>query len=140
MKLRILVFDPDVALRELLEMYLSKMGHDVQAFADPTVCPLFQNISNENCRCSREVPCGDVVMMNMRMPQINALDFLRLQRRRGCKALDVNKAVMSTSVTKEVAEAMAILGCHHLAKPFRLADVRKWVEECSARISKSSDF
>ena len=134
MKLRILVFDPDTSLRELLQLYLQNLGHDVQAYREPHLCPLFTSLDNEQCCCPRESPCADIVFMDMRMPHISAFDFLQLQRRRGCKALDANKAVMSTSVTKAVKEAMAAFGCNHILKPFRLAEIRIWIEECASRI------
>jgi len=136
MNLRILVFDPDVSLQELLCLYLGNLGYDVQSYSDPRLCPLFANLDDEQCCCPQQSPCADVVFMDMRMPQISAFDFLQLQRRRGCKALDANKAVMSTSVTKPVKEAMAAFGCNHILKPFRLAEVKCWVEECSTRIRR----
>jgi len=76
----------------------------------------------------------------MEMPKVCAFDFLQLQKRRGCKVLVKNKAVMSTGVAKEVKDAMMIFGCHHIVKPFRLSEIGKWVEECSERIKESVRF
>lgn len=138
MQLRILVFDQDKSLRELLGRYLTLLGHDVHEFKAPSACPLYNNLGNENCSCSKETPCGDVVIMDMRMPQITGFDFLQWQRRRGCKAIDANKAIMSTSVNQQIEEAMAIFGCHHIVKPFRLLEIKSWVEECASRTLNSS--
>ncbi|NJC88574.1 MAG: response regulator [Desulfuromonas sp.] len=133
MKLKILVFDPEHSLRELLRTYLNRQGHEVHAFRDPTVCPLYRNLLDEQCCCPQERPCADAVLIDIGMPNIDALDFLRLQRRRGCKALDANKAVMSASMTKPLEEAIETFGCHHIKKPFRLEEIKGWLEECAAR-------
>jgi CheY-like chemotaxis protein len=133
-KLKILVFDPDGSLLELLRTFLAGDGHEVSVFRDPSVCPLFQQLENDGCRCGREQGCGDVVFMNYRMPQINALDFFKLQRCRGCKLPDANKAVMSASMTDALETAVAEAGCHPIRKPFRLKEIKAWLEECAARL------
>lgn len=134
MKLKILIFDQQCGLRELLKTFLSHQGHEILAFQDPTVCPLYRKLLDEQCCCPKESPCADVILADIDMPNINALDFLKLQRRRGCKALDANKAVMSVRMTSALAAAIAEFGCHHIVKPFRLGEIKQWVEECRARL------
>lgn len=135
MKLKILIFDPDLGLRELLKVYLAGQGHEVQAYQDVTVCPLFRNLHDEHCHCSQQRPCADAVLMDIRMPHINAIDFLKLQRQRGCKAVDANKAIMSASMTKALEATIEAFGCHHIRKPFHLADIKNWIETCAARLA-----
>ncbi|MCM2264363.1 MAG: response regulator [Desulfuromonadales bacterium] len=135
MKLKILVFDQEHSLRELLRTILAAQGHEVMAFSDPTVCPLFGNLLNEQCCCIKEHPCADAVLIDIKMPSISALDFLKLQRRRGCKALDANKAVMSASMTRDLEEAIQEFGAHHIKKPFRLTEIKSWINECAGRLA-----
>ena len=135
MKLKIVVFDQEQSLRNLLRVYLAGQGHEVQAFRAPDVCPLYHNLLAERCCCPRERPCADVVLIDSRLQNINALEFLKLQRRHGCKALDANKAVMSASMTKTQEEAIAEFGCHHIRKPFRLAEIKSWIKACAARLA-----
>lgn len=137
MKLKILVFDTENSLRELLRVFLSHQGHEVQIFRDPSVCPVYQNLMNEQCSCPREQPCADVVIMDIDMPNLSALEFLRLQRKRGCRMLDANKAVMSSSQSSVVHRAMAEFGCHHIPKPFLLGEIKRWVEACAERLAAS---
>ena len=134
MKLSILIFEPDPALRNLLRTYLAGQGHTVQAFADPSICPLFKDPEDQSCCCVKTQPCGDAVLMDLRMPRISALDFLKRQRSLGCKALDANKAIMSTSLGKSVDEAIQRFGCHYIAKPFHLEAIGRWIKECAARV------
>ena len=134
MKLRIMVLEQNQVLRELLQTYFSELGHDVLAFSDPTVCPFYGKRLDEPCFCHEISPCADVVLADFNVPNINALDFLTLQQRRGCKVLDANKAVMSASMTKALTTAIEELGCHYIEKPFRLAEIGKWLEDCAARV------
>lgn len=134
-KLKILVFDPDLGLRELLKVYLAGKGHEVFAFSDATVCPLYRDLQDENCRCPLEKPCADAMLVDIHTPHINAIDLLELQRHRGCKALDENKAVMSASITKALETAVTAFGCHHIRKPFHLGDINSWIDGCKARLA-----
>ncbi|MCM2264457.1 MAG: hypothetical protein NDI73_04600 [Desulfuromonadales bacterium] len=135
MKLKILVFEPDLGLRELLKVYLSGQGHSVFAFTDVTACPLYRNLTDENCRCALEQPCADAILVDTHMTQINVIDFLKLQRQRGCKAIDANKAVMSANMTKALEMATREFGCHPIKKPFHLGDIKSWIDGCKARLA-----
>lgn len=134
-KHRVLVFDQDHSLRELLRTYLGGQGYEVLAFSDPTICPLYHKLMDEKCRCPRNRPCADSVLIDIKMKEINAFDFLKLQRLRGCKALDANKAVMSASMTQKLEAAIAEFGCHHIKKPFRLEEIKGWLEACAKRLT-----
>lgn len=132
--MKILVFEPEKSLRELLRIYLAGHGHEVLAFKDPTVCPLYKNLQDDHCCCPSGSACGDVIIIDNRMPYISAIDFLKLQRRRGCKALDANKAVMSASMTRQLEETIVEFGCHHIKKPFQLGRIAAWVNDCRRRL------
>lgn len=137
MKLRILVFDQEHSLRELLKTFLKQQGHEVLAYNDPTVCPLYGNLTDEGCCCPQERPCADAVLVDINTPKINAFEFLKLQRSRGCKALDANKAVMSAYLSGALDQAITEFGCHHIGKPFRLQEIRKWIDECAERVAST---
>ena len=62
MKLKIMVLEQDQVLRELLRTYFSAYGHDVLSFPDPKACPLYGKRLDEQCFCSNESPCADVVL------------------------------------------------------------------------------
>lgn len=134
-KHRILVFDQDHSLRELLRTYLGGQGYEVLAFSDPTICPLYHKLLDEKCRCPKNRPCADSVLIDIKMKEINAFDFLKLQRQRGCKALDANKAVMSASMAHKLEAELAEFGCHYIKKPFRLDEIKSWIEGCVARLA-----
>jgi DNA-binding NtrC family response regulator len=135
MKLNILIFDQEQGLRELLRIYLKQHGHEVTTFSEPTMCSLYRNLMDEHCCCPQEHPCADAIFIDYKTRNINAFDFLKLQRRRGCKALDANKAVMSTNLTKALTDAIEEFGCHHIKKPFLLGEIKSWTEDCVARLA-----
>lgn len=135
--MKILVFDPDKSLRELLRIYLTRQGHEVMAFRDPVFCPLYGKLHDEGCCCPQASPCADVVIVDNRMPHVSAIDFFRLQRQRGCKALDANKAVMSASMSQQLEEMVAEFGCHYIKKPFKLSRIKSWLDSCLARLPKN---
>ena len=132
MPLHVLVFDSDPSIRNLLKTYLEEKGHIVTTYADPSRCPVFG--SDAACACQRDGPCADVLITDIRLPETNAIDFVRRQIKKGCKAPPANKAIMSASLTKAQQEAILALGCRPLKKPFRLSELRDWIEQCANRL------
>jgi hypothetical protein len=41
---------------------------------------------------------------------------------------------MSADTSNEQMDAVKELGCQFFAKPFKLTDLKNWLEECAARI------
>lgn len=131
--MKILVFEDDQSLANLLKVTLVKKGHDVSVFSDPTACPVYLN---HEAICPRETPCADVVISDYKMPNMTGLDFYKLQRCRGCKALDKNKALITGSkITDALKKEIEDLGCHYIKKPFRITEVTEWVDSCEERLN-----
>ena len=135
-KLKIVIFEDDSDFAEMLQTILVMSGHDVEAFPDPSLCPIYRD--HEFC-CPKDSPCADVLISDHRMPKITGLDFFKLQRERGCKALDQNKVVISGSVLdEEMRRDIEDLGCHFIRKPFKMNELLVWVDECVPRLQTSS--
>ena len=135
MGLRAMVFASESGLAELLRIFLECHDHEVQLFSGVSHCQLYQNLADEQCRCLKERPCADLLLVDGDLTDIDALDFLRQLQRRGCKALAANKAVISSDRSPAFASAVAELGCHRIGKPFRLAEVRMWVDAAARRVA-----
>lgn len=135
MRLKIQVYVPDLGLRELLKVYLTGQGHEVFVFGDVTVCPWYRNRHDESCQCAYEQPCADAIIIDSHLSHLNVIEFLKLQRQRGCKTIDANKAVLSAGLTRPVGKALRDFGCHHIKKPFRLEDIRRWLDGCETRLA-----
>lgn len=133
--LRIFVFDDDPAITRLLQLVLSAKGYDIQTFADPSFCHLYQK---QHCECPADSSCADVIITDIMMPHMNGIDLLRMQREKGCKALAANKALLSAKNDAVLKDAVKELGCHFIRKPFRLDDICDWVEMCAERQAPNS--
>ena len=131
-KLRIIIFEDDQSLANLIKLVLLQKGHDVQVFSDPTLCPVYRDHDTE---CPKSAPCADVIISDHMMPNMTGLDFLKLQRMRGCKAPDENKALITGSAMHaDLKNAIDELGCHYIKKPFKIVEIIKWVDECAERV------
>jgi len=132
-KLRIIVIDDDTAINLLLKTALTKLGHHVLTFHDPTACPC-PVLKKAICFCPQELPCADVIISDIVMPNMSGIDFFKRQKAGGCKAPDGNKALISATANKEPFDAIEELGCNFFKKPFKLVEIVKWIEECAERI------
>ena len=68
------------------------------------------------------------------MPNVTGAEFLSLQKAHGCKIPVENKAIITGAVlNQETKDTIDSIGCKLIKKPFKLAEVLKWIDECSAR-------
>ncbi len=137
MKLRILVFDDDPDIRDLLQTALTGKGHEVTTFADPTEFPFF---NKETCPCEANSPCADILIADIVMPNIEGIDFFRSLKKAGCVPLiKGNVAIMSGYLTIHYMNELNSLDIHYFRKPFELKDIYTWIDQCKARIEEAAD-
>jgi CheY-like chemotaxis protein len=131
-KLRVIVFEDNQAVSDLFKKMLQGFGHHVLTFSDPTV---FHVCRDPECEHHEDFPCADALIVDIMMPNMTGIEFLKLQRERGCKILPENKALMSAVTSSQQQAAVEEFGCHFFKKPFRLSEVKKWLEGCAERIT-----
>ena len=130
-KLKVIVVEDDLALSDLFKRILQGFGCEVRTFPNPAACPAFGSIEYA---CLMDSPCTDVFITDIMMPNMSGIELLRLQRKRGCRVLDANKALMSALTTPQQQAAVEEFGCHFFKKPFSLSEVKQWINECNERI------
>lgn len=130
-RVRVYLFEEDPSVLNLLVLYLTSQGHQVQSFSNGYECPMYLQ---EECECPASEPCADAVLVNARVPDQESIQILLDQDKRGCKLPKANKAVMSTSFNVEQQEYVEQQGFHVIKKPFRLKAISSWLSECSARL------
>lgn len=136
MKLRILVFDDNADIRELLHTALSSKGYEVTTLSDPSEFPF---LYKGDCPCSPEKPCADILIADIVMPNIDGIEFYKKLKGNGCLPLvHGNVAIMSGYLTIHYMKELNDLEIHYFRKPFQLGEIYSWVEQCRARIESAN--
>ncbi len=121
---RVLVFDDDELVRELLGAICERRGYQVVTFANPGICPLN---AEHHCPCGPEEVCADVIFSDLEMPQVKGSDFLEALLRKGCHCKHI--ALVSGSCEGEEVARAARLGLKFIAKPFQVQEIEEWLDE-----------
>jgi len=129
MRLRAYVFDDDENIRTLLSTILMNRGYEVEAFADPKLCPL---TLDQSCTCPHGLACCDFIISDLNMPHTSGLDFLETQKRKGCKV--ENMALISGGWNPLLRRRARELGCQVFDKPFLISELHDWLEGCERRV------
>ena len=129
MKLRAYIFDDNEIVRTLLQQVLRERGYEVFAFSQPDLCPLHKD---GKCACPDGCACGDIILSDLKMPIVNGLEFLQRQRAKGCRLKFI--ALMSGAWTMDALLMAKLLDCKVFHKPFTIAEVNAWLDECEKQI------
>ena len=127
-KLRVIVFEDNQAVSDLFKKMLQGFGHHILTFSDPTV---FHVCRDPECEYHEDSSCADALIVDIMMPNMSGIEFMKLQRERGCNILHENKALMSAVTSPQQQAAVEEFGCHFFKKPFKISEVKKWLEECA---------
>ena len=131
-KYRILIFDDEESIRDVLWRYFNHRGYEVFTFPHARACPISEL---HECICPVYEVCADLIISDLNMPFVRGLDFLEQQISKGCKVK--NLALMSGELQESDSERADKLGIRIFLKPFRLADIGKWAAEAGAAISSN---
>ena len=135
-KPRVIVFDDESMLLELLEFYFDKWGYEVFSYQTPVVC-LFNGCAGS---CDSLAPCADLVISDFQMPQLTGIELFQLQAQRGCRIDRKMKAIMSGHADGKLLEQCKDLGYRFFEKPFYSSEVYAWVSECEKHFDLSKQL
>ena len=125
-KPRIIIFDDEAVLLELLGLCFAKWGYEVFSYRTPMVCPF--SGSSSSC-CESLAPCADLVISDFQMPQMTGIELFQLQAQRGCKIDKKMKAIMSGRTDAKLITQCGDLGYRFFEKPFDCSDLKDWLSE-----------
>ena len=133
--MRVLIFDDDADVRNLLQTALSSKGHEVTTFTDPTEFPFYDTVA---CPCSLIESCADILITDIVMPNIEGIEFLKKLKNSGCRPISTgNVAIISGYLTIHYMNELNDLGIHYFRKPFELSDIYEWIDQCQERLESS---
>jgi CheY-like chemotaxis protein len=123
---RVVLYDDDPAVLELLTVFFADLGYDVIGLSEPATCPVYQDAGD----CIQDRPCADLMIADLRPPRIPPLELFTRQQSRGCKLDPRNKAILAGSFDHADVPAIARLGCAAFVKPCRLSRLAEWAAAC----------
>ena len=133
-KPRVMIFDDEPMLLELLEFYFDKWGYEVLSYQTPVDCPFNRSSVGS---CGNVVPCADLMISDFRMPQMTGIELFQAQEQRGCKIDKKMKAIMSGLSDGELSTRCEDLGHKFFQKPFNCSEIHGWLSECEKKFDLS---
>jgi DNA-binding response OmpR family regulator len=122
--MKALLLDDDRSILTLLQRVLTRSGYEVQAYPDPSLCPLYSAKSCVEC-ASVEQGCPDLILTDILMPHVTGIEFLEELKRIGCKCRHI--AMMSGDWQDCYVEKASMMGVHMFAKPFHIGQFEHWL-------------
>lgn len=135
-KPRVIIFDDESILLELLEFYFDKWGYEVFSYQTPIVC-MFNGCAGS---CESLAPCADLVLSDFQMPQMTGMQLFQLQTQRGCRIDNKMKAIMSGRADGELLTQCKDLGYSFFEKPFDWSKLYTWTRECEKHFDLSGQL
>jgi len=138
---RVIIFDDEAILLELLGFCFAKWGYEVFSYRTPMVCP-FSGRSSGSCAGSSEcrVPCADLVISDFKMPQMTGIELFQLQAQKGCRIDNKMKAIMSGCTDAKLLKQCEDSGYRFFEKPFECSDLTGWLSECEKHFDLSKQL
>jgi DNA-binding NtrC family response regulator len=126
MRVRIVLIDDSVPVLKTLERLLRREDFEIHSFSRAALC--------DRCRCPDGHTCADIVVSDVSMPDHTGIEFVANQRDNGCKARHV--ALASGNWSEEDLERARAMCCQTFHKPFELAELVTWIEDCARDIPR----
>ncbi len=129
---RTLLLEDDEHLRRLLELMLTRRGHQVTSYISPLHCPWY---GESGCGCQAEKPCIDFLITDNRMPGMTGLEFIQQQAQHSDQFRHQHKAIMSRCWQEQDKLLAKQLGLQVFRKPFNWNEFFAWLAVGEERIT-----
>ena len=135
-KPRVILFDDDVIILNMLELFFKRKGYEVFQFSSPVVCPLKYPADS----CKNLAPCADVIISDYKMPQMTGQELFQHQSDRGCRIDCKMKAIMTGYLDEEIVKRCKDSGYKFFNKPFNLSVLSGWLSVCEQHFDLSQEL
>ena len=133
MRNRVFIFDDEEIIRDLLMDICEDLTCEAHAYVSPSKSPMFVN---GEFRWDNRDDCCDVVIADINMPDINGIDFIWGNQIAG-HSID-HIALISGYWTAATEAKVRGQGYQVFHKPFKMAEIRTWLESCISAGIKSN--
>jgi CheY-like chemotaxis protein len=133
--MRLMVFEDQDEIREILRQYLENLGIETFTFFDPGLCPLSEM---PTCPCPSDQVCADAIISDVKMHRLSGLKFVENLKDKGCRIRNI--LLMSGAWDDNDLQHAEKIGCKTLYKPFVLEEIEKWLNDCKANISSDRNL
>lgn len=120
-----MIIGDDDSTNQLLICFLGRKGYRVITRQMPEQGPL--NMFSP-CSCSSVQPCADAIILDFHHLDKMGISMLEKYLSHGCRLR--NKTVLASYVNANNKAELKERGYNVLDKPFRLAELQIWLDEC----------
>jgi DNA-binding response OmpR family regulator len=120
-KRRVIVYEDDPDVANILKERFMLRGYEVLTHQEPVNCPAYDDIAV----CKELYPCADIILVDLSLPRMNGIDMLRVQSLNGCRVPAGSKALMSGDLDEREQRDIEELGCAYFQKPFSFGEIQR---------------
>lgn len=121
-KLKIMIIEDEMCIRESLQWFLEDSGYEVIARDSPFDCMVYTGGQS-----TTNVSCSDVLIIDQHLPDMKGLDFVEQLVERGFKGIMQNILLMSGDATSIDATKAERLGIKVVQKPVAFEYLENWL-------------
>ena len=130
MRLRVVIFDDEPAILQVLRALCEDRGYEVFTFPHPGLCPLH---GMPRCPCPPGTVCADLLLSDLNMPEVQGLDFVETLMSKQCVAPHLG--LISARWSPAAHARAARLDCRLFTKPFPIAEILAWFDTVEAHVA-----
>lgn len=124
---KVLLFDDDKDILETLGEYLCDNDYDVETYSDPSKWRCCKS-GSDVCPIDESETCTDIIITDIRMPNMTGVDFIRSLEKKKCKVKNI--AFMTGAANEDQLQFVQDNGYKLFKKPFNLDEIESWIKSC----------
>jgi len=130
MRLRVVIFDDEPAIRQVLGALCADRGYEVFTFSDPGLYPLY---AMPRCPCPPRHSVGGPPALRSAHARGAGVGLVETLMRKQCVAPHLG--LMSGAWSAAARARAARLGCRLFTKPFAIAELLAWFDTAEAQVA-----